>query len=105
MGKGAVRLPKILVLTLPHSRSQVGNGEEGNALCVPDGARDGRRRQGSKVVSTLSSSTLGSIKGASPVAPGCCSWSISTRILGRRTAPFPLCLTLNRVPHGATPRS
>ena len=31
--------------------------------------------------------------------------SISTRILGRRTAPFPGFLVPQRVPHGFTPRS
>ena len=31
--------------------------------------------------------------------------SVSTRILGRRTAPFPTFLISYRVPHGFTPRS
>ena len=31
--------------------------------------------------------------------------TISTRILGRRTAPYPPFLISNRVPHGFTPRS
>ena len=30
---------------------------------------------------------------------------LSTRILGRRTAPFPPFLIYNRAPHGVTPRS
>ena len=33
------------------------------------------------------------------------TWNISTRILGRRTAPFPPFLIPNCVPHGVTPRS
>ena len=49
----------------------------------------------------------------SRAAPRCCGcasdarWStpVSTRILGRRTAPFPPVLIPHRVPHGFTPRS
>ena len=117
---GAVRLPKILVLTIDVSLSAQGVGSDASPEPEPEARHDplagDAEVQEQKVYCRFHNGFEG---GAVDVLwrkrDNSNTWrhmmsvlpdeQVSTRILGRRTAPSPPFLIPCRAPHGSTPRS